>query len=211
MNDKLRPHLYLWRVCARLTPPVAVSIWGVTIAVLVVGGCSSVPPPQQAATGLAPLPTECVGSIEPPYGLTPISDPTLLSKSVLKPTKGGLCMGEAFQVTQPLAVYRVWDSAKPWGEYGTWWSFTPPAGPRDIYRIKNEICPSWSHLDRVTQCRLKVGADIVIGPGQSVQCGAQDGDIGYPQSAETQVYVPNDTSDPSKQFISDCIAATAWP
>lgn len=210
MNDNPRPHP-CQHLHARSTYRVFLCTCSLAIAGLLFGGCTSPAPQKQAVAGLTPLPTECVGSIEPPYGLMPVNDPALLAKAVMKPTEGGLCMGAVFQVTQPLTVYRVWDSAKPWGEYGTWWSFNPPAGPRDIYRIKNEICPSWSHLDRVTQCRLKVGSEIVIAPGQSAQCGAQDGDVGYPQSAEIQVYVPNDTSDPSKRFISDCVAATAWP
>ena len=203
---------YSWHDHTRFCLRIALPIGGLTIGVLVLAGCTSLATQHSpATTALAPLPTECVGSIEPPYGLTPISNPALLAKAVQEPSKGGLCMGAVFQVTQPLTVYRVWDSGRPGGEYGIWWSFYPPAGPRDIYRIKNEICPSWSRLDRVTQCRLKIGSEIVIGPGQSVQCDKRDGDVGYPQSVDIQVYVPNDPSDPGKRFVSDCVAASTWP
>lgn len=170
-------------------------------------GCTGLPPQQQGAGGQQ---GQCVGAIEPPYGLTPVSDPALLAATIQPPGKGGLCMGQVYQVVQPLAVYRVWDAAKPWSELGKWWSFAPPAGPRDAYRVKNEICPSWSALDQVTQCRLKVGAEIVIGPGQSAACDQKD-DVNYPPSAEIQVYVPNDNSNPGKELVFDCVAKAAWP
>lgn len=211
MNESSRPQTYPSHSRASSINRGALRTIGLTVAVLAVGGCAAIAPPQPAAATPPSAQTQCVGKLEPPYGLTVISDPALLAKTIQPPGKGGLCMGEVFQVTQPLTVYRVWDSSKPWGQYGTWWSFNPPAGPRDAYRVKNEICPTWSKLDQVTQCRLKVGSEIVIGPGQSAQCDSADNNIGYPPSAEIQVYVPNDNSDPSKEFVSDCVAATAWP
>lgn len=213
MNAYPRPHTYPNRDRTRSTTRGAFRIGCLTVLMLAFGGCTSWAPsqPTAATPPSIPTPTQCVGKLEPPYGLTVISDPALLAKTVQPPGKGGLCMGEVFQVTQPLTVYRVWDSSKPWGQYGMWWSFNPPTGPRDAYRVKNEICPAWSKLDQVTQCRLKVGSEIVIGPGQSAQCDSADNNIGYPPSAEIQVYVPNDNSDPSKEFVSDCVAATAWP
>ncbi|RDU98980.1 hypothetical protein [Trinickia dinghuensis] len=218
MNNDPRPQQFLLHYRSRLLNRISLRAGGLTIAALALGACAPLASQQQTATPSLPqagsqalTQTHCAGAILPPYGLTPISDPALVAKAQQPPTKGGLCMGEAFQTTQPLTVYRVWDSSKPLGQYGSWWSFNPPAGPRDAYRVQNEICPSWSKLDRVTQCRLKVGSEIVIGPGQSAQCGAQDNNASYPTSAAIQVYVPNDTSSPSKEFVSDCIAATAWP
>ncbi|PMS17649.1 hypothetical protein C0Z18_19520 [Trinickia dabaoshanensis] len=197
----------------RLECRIAGAAWwkrGLTFAVLAFAGCTALPPQQQGAAPQSAPQTQCVGAIEQPYGLTPISDPALLDGTVQPPGKGGLCMGQAYQVTQPLTVYRVWDSSKPWGEFGKWWSFTPPAGPRDAYRVANEICPSWSALDRVTQCRLKVGSEIVIGTGQSATCDPKD-NASYPPSAQIQVFVPNDNSNPGKQLIFDCVAQAAWP
>lgn len=211
MNEYPLPQTYPSRHRARSNTRWVSQIGCLTVAVLALGGCTSLAPQQSTGSTPGPTQTQCVGTIQPPYGLTVISDPALLAKTVQPPGKGGLCMGEVYQATQPLTVYRVWDSSKPWGQFGTWWSFDPPAGPRDAYRVQNEICPKWSKLDQVTQCRLKVGSEIVIGPGQSAQCDPPDNGIGYPPSAEIQVYVPNDNSDPSKEFVSNCVAATAWP
>ncbi|MGG1949032.1 hypothetical protein AB1286_30205 [Trinickia sp. NRRL B-1857] len=199
MNEPARSQLHP----SRLTPGILIAV----AAAVSFAGCTALPPQQQGASAQQ---AQCVGAIEPPYGLTPVSDPALLAATVQPPGKGGLCMGEAYQVTQPLTVYRVWDTAKPWSELGKWWSFAPPAGPRDAYRVKNEICPSWSALDQVTQCRLKVGSEIVIGPGQSAACDPKD-NVNYPPSAEIQVYVPNDNSNPGKELVFDCVAKAAWP
>ena len=137
--------------------------------------------------------------------------PTLLNSALGKPGKGGLCEAKVFQVKQPLTVYRVWDSSKPYSQYGRWWSFDPPACPVDAYRAKTAICASWSKLDRVTQCRLKAGTEIVIGPGQSAQCVGGTDDKSYPPSRETQVYVPNDSTTAGKLQVTDCLADVAWP
>lgn len=211
MNEYPLPQTYPSRHRARSNKRWVSQIGCLTGAVLALGGCTSWAPQAPTASAPGSTQTQCVGQIQPPYGLTVISDPALLAKTVQPPGKGGLCMGEVYQVTQPLTVYRVWDSSKPWSQFGKWWSFAPPAGPRDAYRVQNEICPTWSKLDQVTQCRLKVGSEIVIGPGQSAQCDPPDTGISYPPSAEIQVFVPNDNSDPSKEFVSNCVAATAWP
>jgi hypothetical protein len=211
MNEYPRPQTYHSHNRTRSITRRALQLTGLTLAAFAFGGCAPLAPPQPTAATPPSAQTQCVGKLEPPYGLTVISDPALLAKTIQPAGKGGLCMGEVFQVTQPLTVYRVWDSSKPWSQFGKWWSFNPPAGPRDAYRIDNEICPAWSKLDQVTQCRLKVGSEIVIGPGQSAQCDATDNNVSYPPSAAIQVYVPNDNSDPSKELVSNCVAATAWP
>lgn len=167
---------------------------------------SQLPTAAVPSTGVAP----CVGTIDPPYGLARVTDPVLLASALGKPGAGGLCTGQVFQVTQPLTVYRVWDASRSTSRLGRWWSFEPPAGPVDAYRVKNEICPAWSSLDRVTQCHLKVGAQIAIGPGQSARC---DDRLTYPPSAEIQVFVPNDTRDAAhaKIDVIECEADVAWP
>jgi hypothetical protein len=168
-------------------------------------------PTQQAGTAMPPTgETPCRGTIDPPYGLVAVDDQALLNSALGPPGKGGLCNARVFRVMQPLTVYRVWDAGKTASQYGRWWSFDPPAGPVDAYRAKNAICPSWSRLDRVTQCHLKIGTEIVIGPGQSAQC---DNHLTYPPSAERQVYVPNDTRDAGSPTLSvtDCVADAAWP
>src|SRR5260370_30595459 len=195
----------------RLIDRVSWQRWSISIAALALCGCTSLAPlPGEAISSSAPK-SQCVGTIEPPYGLEQASDPSLLGRAVGHAERGGLCEGKVLKVTQPLTVYRVWDSAKTWSQYGNWWNFSPPAGPTDAYRAKNEICPSWSRLDRVTQCHLKVGVEIVIGPGQSAQCGVNDNNISYPPSPESQVFIPNDGADADKRSVTDCLAEIAWP
>ncbi|WP_051229239.1 hypothetical protein [Paludibacterium yongneupense] len=152
----------------------------------------------------------CAGHVVVPYGMAEVSNADLLQQAVQAPGKGGLCEGKVLRVQQPLTVYRVWDSASRSSQYGRWWSFAPPAGPVAAYRAENAICPGWSALNTVKQCRLKVGAEIVVGPGQSAQCG---GAASYPASPVNQVFIPNDTRDPAniKLGVADCLDDVAWP
>ncbi|TKC86789.1 hypothetical protein FAZ69_19245 [Trinickia terrae] len=184
--------------------------WLILICVTGMGalaGCAQFP-----SGGEGPLveTAACTGSINVPYGLVEVADDTLLKQVVQPAGKGGLCDAKVFKVAQPLTVYRVWDQANQNSQYGRWWSFNPPAGPVGTYRAANAICPEWSALNRVKQCRLKVGAEIVIGPGQSALCS---NNLTYPQSATNQVFVPNDTRDPKnlKLDVGDCLADAAWP
>lgn len=174
-------------------------------------GCTPFAAQTAATTGPLVGQAHCVGNIEAPYGLVEVSDLGLLSRAMGKPGNGGLCDGKVFQVMQPLTVYRVWDSSKSAGKHGRWWSFTPPAGPVDAYRAKYAICPSWSRLDRVAQCHLRTGAEIVIGPGQSAQCNADDNYKLYPQSSYEQVYIPSYPNDVSTPSVVDCIEDVKWP
>jgi hypothetical protein len=186
-------------------------IAALSLTALLLSGCTAFTAQPASTVSMNAAESECAGTIEPPYGLEQFSDPALLAKAVGQAEKGGLCEGKTFKVTQPLTVYRVWDSNKSWSQWGNWWSFSPPAGPRDAYRSKNEICPSWSNLDRVTQCRLEVGTVIVIGTGQSAQCSASDKNVLYPPSAETQVFVPNANGNGGERPVASCLADTSWP
>ena len=149
----------------------------------------------------------CMGNvIKPPAGLKEIQDDALLN-SVLAPTgKGMLCTGKVFSVEKPVIVYRVWDASKAYTAYGRWWSLNLPKGPKPAYQKANDICPSWSALDRMSQCTLKVGAHVVIGPGQSAQC--EDGL--YPASATNQVFVANNSA-AGQVFVENCTAGEVWP
>ena len=183
--------------------------WSLLICVAgMLAGCAQFP----SGGGGGPL-TEtaaCTGSINVPYGLVEVTDDSLLKQAVYPAGQGGLCDAKVFKVQQPLTVYRVWDNANQNSQYGRWWSFNPPAGPVPAYRAANAICPEFSALNRVKQCRLKVGAEVVIGPGQSMVCKS---DVSYPQSAVNQVFVPNDTRDPGnvKLAVDDCLADASWP
>ena len=170
----------------------------ISIASWCLAACSTIPVGSTEA---------CVGDVmEPPPGLVETVNTALLAESLGAAGEGKLCAGKVFKVTYPFSVYRVWDSANTSSAYGRWWSFSPPQGPRESYREANEICTSWSALDRLSVCTLKIGAFIVIGPGQSAKCT----DASYAKSAVNQVYVQNDAK--NKQYdVENCISSDKWP
>jgi hypothetical protein len=149
----------------------------------------------------------CAGTvIAPPSGLVETSDLALLASAIDTPGKGKLCKGKVFVVEKEVTVYRVWDAAKAYTLYGGWWSFSLPTGPRDKYREENDICPEWSALDKMSSCVLKIGAHVVVGPGQSAQCN-----VGLlPASPTNQVYVANDSRN-NVLFVEKCSAGADWP
>lgn len=181
------------------------------ISVLILAGlagCAAVTPPlEQAALGIDGI--ACVGRVAtPPEGLVAADDKTLLLNALGSSGAGKLCDGKVFVAIRPVTVYRVWNSEKRYTLTGSWWSFTQPVGPVAKYREENAICPSWSSLNRMSACTIKVGTKIVAGPGQSADC-AQD-QIKYPKSAVNQVYIPNDARN-NAVFVEDCTEGTDWP
>ena len=151
---------------------------------------------------------DCVGDVIPtPQGLIEISDAALLASAIGAPLASALCKGKVFQTTKPMTVYRVWDASKSYTMYGKWWTFDLPKGPRDMYRVKNDICPEWSPLDKLSSCTIKVGSKIVVGPSQSAKCA--DGSV-LPASAANQVYIPNDSRN-NVLYVENCSAGTTWP
>ncbi len=149
----------------------------------------------------------CVGGIDAvPAGLTPVDDPALLKEALGKSGEGKLCTGRVFTVSQPVSVWRVWNSAKSYTELGKWWALTKPAGTVDSYREENDICPEWSDLNQLTRCSLKVGSHIVVGPGQSAKCAS----LMYKKSPINQVYMANDTRINMLQ-VEACEQLGTWP
>ena len=161
------------------------------------------------ALPLQPPSAACVGYVQEQEGLREVPDPELLRQALGFPGKGSLCTARVFEAVRPVTVYRVWNKAKPYTQLGRWWSFAAPKGPVAEYRRDNAICPEWSALDVVSACKLKVGARVVVGPGQSAEC--KDGT--YPASATNQVFVPNDTRDPAKPsvHVEACTEGAPWP
>lgn len=135
-----------------------------------------------------------------------MDDAVLLQEALGKSGEGKLCAGRVLEAMQSVTVYRVWNSAKDYTEFGRWWSFSKPTGPVEKYRADNAICPEWSDLNQLTACSLKVGARYVVGPGQSAQCMM----MLYDRSAINQVYIPNDTR-VSKVYVENCVRMGAWP
>jgi hypothetical protein len=177
------------------------------LAFALIAGCANISPTQEnLAVGIDGK--ACVGTVmAPPLGLVEADDTELLQAAQGATGQGKLCAGKVFVAEKPVTVHRVWDSARPYTVYGSWWSLSDPQGPRDSYRKEEDICPEWSALDRTSTCTIKVGTRVVIGPGQSVNC---KGDLSYPPSAVNQVYIPNDSQN-NQVFIENCTAAAQWP
>ena len=180
------------------------------LAVVGLAGCAQAPLRNAGKEMPQTGEVSCAGDIVIPYGLVEVRDEGLLKQAQQPAGKGGLCKAKVFKVQQPLTVYRVWDNANAKTQFGRWWSFNPPAGPINAYRAENAICPEWSALNTVKQCRLKAGAEIVVGPGQSAQCS---NDVMYPPSPNNQIFIPNDTRDANnvKLEVNDCLADASWP
>lgn len=150
---------------------------------------------------------DCVGEvITPPAGMVAATDDKLLASAIGAPGAGKLCKGQVFVAEKPVTVYRVWDSSKSYTLYGGWWSFNLPVGPRDKYRVDNDICPEWSPLNIMSSCTIKAGTKVVVGPGQSAKCA----DATLPASAVNQVYIPNDSRN-NVLYVENCTPGTAWP
>jgi hypothetical protein len=175
------------------------------ILTLLAGCAAHTPPSRHAVTGIDGV--ACVGRINtPPSGLVETKDESLLHKALGASGKGKLCAGEVFVAAKPVAVYRVWDSARGYTLYGSWWSFNPPKGPRNRYRKANDICPEWSALNRQSACTLKTGAEIVVGPGQSAVCDQST----LAKSAVNQVFIPNDSRN-HVLYVTQCSKGTDFP
>ncbi len=167
-------------------------------------------PVAAIAPSAAPSPAaSCAGVVQAPEGLREVDDAALLKQAVADPGKGGLCAGKVFEAVRPVTVFRVWNRAKVETALGRWWSFAKPQGPVDAYRRANAICPEWSELNYANECHLKVGARVVVGPGQSADCKGTP----YDRSATNQVFVPNDTRDANdpKLFVEGCSSGAIWP
>lgn len=150
----------------------------------------------------------CVGTPQAPeQGVQPSDNPTLLAMVRLPSNKGGVCEAKVLAVTAPLTLYRAFDAGKPYTQFGGWWSLQPPSGTKAQYRADNAICPEWSPLDKVVACQVRPGSQLVIGTTQSAQCA--DGSI-YPKTAQTQVFVPND-SRAGIVHVGACSAPSDWP
>jgi hypothetical protein len=188
----------------------ATQVW-LLLTVVLLTGCSTLPTSSSALAKPAAntaMAVDCIGAIEAPAtGLVPSSDPELLQSALGQPDKGQLCMGQVFVTTAPVKVYRVWDQAKSYTLYGRWWSFSLPQGPTEQYRAANAICPGWSALNQMSSCILKVGSKIVVGPGQSADCG--DGLV-YPKSPVNQVFINNDSRN-NVLWVEHCDAGSHWP
>lgn len=193
--------LQKFQILASLVTSLAASL-AISLAL---ASCASQAPP---AAPPPPVTAACNGAVmTPPPGLRPATDAALLASAVGAPGKGGLCTGQVFVVERPVTVYRVWDSRYPASQLGSWWSFDRPEGPRASYRHEEDICRSWSSLNKMTSCALKPGTKLVLGPGQSAACPA-----GYtiPASPANQIYLARNAAG-QQVSVDDCSPAIDWP
>lgn len=163
-------------------------------AAFALGGCAAPP---------APFTADCRGTVPAVGELRERSDPALLAQATAPPGAGKLCDGRTYVVSAPATVYRLWDSTRPFSEFGVWWSLEPPVETREAYRRKYAICDAWSGLDRVITCTVQPGTPVVLGPGQSVACDPPQAPL--PQVEAVQAYLP----ERGTHFMA-CRSA-AWP
>lgn len=186
------------------TPPVAANSEGADSS-----SAAAEPTSAANASGDSAAPSACEGEPTPPPAfaakLEPIEDPELLASALGEPTKGMLCQGEVYEVTETFTIYRAWNSTNPGSELGKWWAFSEPAGSVAQYREDYEICYQWSPLDKMTRCTLEAGTKIVVGNGQSAYCSEY---LSYPASATLQIYLED--ADSATEQCEAFTAEFAW-
>ena len=107
--------------------------------------------------------------------------------------EGKLLKGRVYRAMHDLKVYRAYNSFNPSSPLGHWWTFAPIKGSISNYRVHEDICISWSPLDRMISGTLKKNTLIAYGGGQSAQC---DKYTFFPaQPLFKQVYIPNPVRD----------------
>jgi hypothetical protein len=178
----------------------------VICASVIISACTTLPfeanrielgPDQIACVGIAP---DTIG------GFTRIKDDALMAKALGESGKGGVCSAQVFLATSPGVVYRVYDGEKGASNYGKWWAFERPTGPREAYRAEYGICEEWSGLDRLIACEVKVGSEVVVGTTQSVSCKTTS----YPKTDHIQVFIPNDRAS-EYLAVENCTEIGQWP
>lgn len=160
-------------------------------------------PSSSGAMPSPDAPTACVGGVPTIAELEASPKATIPEKAIGKAGDGRLCEAKAFRVRTALTVHRVWDGAKPESRVGRWWALEAPKGTTSDYRKAYAICPEWSAANRSVTCKVKAGAEVVLGTGQSAKCA--DGTV-YPAAATVQMFVPDPASS-----IEGCTEGQAFP
>lgn len=176
--------------CAGTTPPPEFPAAVPTAAEPMVPATPALPATPAPSKPSAPTAAEaCAGPVAPPPpGLVKADEPAP-AWSVGLPGKGSLCEGKVFVAQGPVTVYRVfsasWKASKLAGPTGAFWTLERPTGTAANYRATYEICKEWNDLDMLNECKIELGAKVVLGPGQSATCDKSD--ASYPRSAANQV------------------------
>jgi hypothetical protein len=178
-----------------------------SLSVFAIAGCGTHSNLYQAAENNIGIDGEVCASQaqEIPRGLVKSDNPDLLKQSLGKSDAGKLCSGQVYKATGEVTVYRLSNSEELYTINGNWWALTPPTGSKEAYQRDNDICPEWSPLDRMRNCTLKVGSEVVIGSGQSVQCE----NTHMPKSSSLQMYIPNDSRN-GVLWVENCNDLPPW-
>ncbi len=113
----------------------------------------------------------------------------------IKPTgEGGICTGKIYKVTGALHVYRVTSESSFPKAFGGWWSgrkSDEAYASKKAWRFRNEVCTPWNpSADHHFSCKVKRGAFIAIGSGQSVDCAKlNSGSEKFPATGIVQIAV----------------------
>ena len=177
--------------------------------------------PQDSSSSPTPTPTPLVdphgdycsdtvnlAAVQPPSvnHTTLDYNPFTAYPPVKKAGDGGQCKAQYYRITEPLQVWRVFESSKPASALGSWWNLEAPAYMSVAnFRHRDDVCASWTpDPDRYHSCYIKAGTDLAIGPGQSANCT----NITYAESSEPQVYV---NAYGNTSMFADCSAPHAFP
>ena len=115
-----------------------------------------------------------------------------MESSLGHPGEGKLCQAKAYRVHGSPTIYRAFNSTNPRSKLGLWWALQEPSGAVSQYRERYEICYEWSPLDRLVRCKLREGALVVLGTGQSARCSEY---LTYPESSAVQLYLTSAEGD----------------
>ena len=92
-----------------------------------------------------------------------------------------------YETSDPIRVYRGWNSEKEWSKRGRWWSTQPPSGTLSEYRRSMAVCPEWSPLDTFSTAVIRRRTALIIGYTSAVQCDS----IEYGDTSVIQIYLIN--------------------
>ncbi len=131
-----------------------------------------------------------------------------VASAIKPPGDSGLSEAHAIRLTADATVWRLWsgpnrkDASGRTNRLGGWWSFYPPHGTQQSYRVDYGICRAWNDLTWVAKCTLKKGAVVAIGPSNSVSaeaCGDETGKESYPaQPRNWQVWISRAAARPQE-------------
>lgn len=160
-------------------------------AVTVLAGCGTLPlPPSDGLPAALRGRAVVLQPDDPDHGRA------MAASAVASPGNGGISRAVVLRIVEPVTVWRLWSGPEVrnaegrTNRLGRWWSWVPPSGPVDRYRSDYAICLSWNDLTWRAACRLRPGAVVAIGPGQSVapQACSESGRVAERYASKPEVW-----------------------